>query len=162
MNPLSPLVKTIWTVHFLVATVVLALSLFLVEAYLRARDHLPWIFASIPPFTVTVVCTILGIIASIIVPQLRYYYWRFDVREHEIHIVRGILTRRHTVAPIARVQHLDVAQGVIERIVGIGSLVLYTAGTRGADVVIPGLPIEYAEALRDYLKSLLRDDAGTV
>jgi len=41
----------------------------------------------------------------------------------------------------------------------LGKLVIYTAGTRGADVVIPGLPIEYAEDLRDKLKNATIEDA---
>ncbi|MBE2188707.1 MAG: hypothetical protein IAE98_04495, partial [Candidatus Kapabacteria bacterium] len=32
------------------------------------------------------------------------------------------------------------------------------AGTRGADVTIPGLPIEYAEQLRDRLKNVTPED----
>ena len=96
---------------------------------------------------------------SIVYPVLKYKYWKFDVRVDELYIERGILTRIKTIAPFRRLQHLDVEQSVFERMMGLGKLVVYTAGTRGADIVIPGLPIEYAEALRDQLKNIESEDA---
>ena len=41
----------------------------------------------------------------------------------------------------------------------LATLVVYTAGTRGADITIPGLPKDYAEALRDQLKNITGEDA---
>ena len=38
-------------------------------------------------------------------------------------------------------------------------LAFFVAGTRGADIVIPGLPLYYAEALRDRLKNYSPEDA---
>jgi membrane protein YdbS with pleckstrin-like domain len=40
----------------------------------------------------------------------------------------------------------------LERRYGLGTLVLYTAGTNHARVVLPGLAYERALALRDRLK----------
>ena len=70
----------------------------------------------------------------------------------------GIFTRIHTTAPFSRVQHIDVVQSILDRSFGLGKLVIYTAGTKGADLLIPGLPIQYAEYLRDYLKSYTQED----
>lgn len=92
-------------------------------------------------------------------PWLSYKYWAFEVRDDELYLERGVLTRVKTTAPYVRVQHLDVEQSVLERLFHLGKLVVYTAGTRGADLVIPGLPIEYAEQLRDHLKNITADDA---
>jgi hypothetical protein len=108
---------------------------------------------------IAVCCFVIGIILTIAVPLLRYKFWRFEVREDEIYIERGILTRIKTTAPYRRIQHIDVQQSILERIAHLGKLVIYTAGTRGADVVIPGLPIEYAEDLRDKLKNATIEDA---
>jgi membrane protein YdbS with pleckstrin-like domain len=38
---------------------------------------------------------------------------------------------------------------------GLAKLIIYTAGSRGADILIPGLPLEYAEDMRDSLKDLI-------
>lgn len=101
---------------------------------------------------------ILGAASSIIFPFLSYKFWRFIVRDDDVYIERGVLTRVKTTAPFLRIQHIDVIQSVLDRIFGLGKLVIYTAGTRGADVTIPGLPIEYAEHLRDRLKNVTPED----
>src|SRR5690606_22586633 len=102
---------------------------------------------------------VIGIILTISLPLLRYRYWKFEVRDDEIYLERGVFTRIKTTAPYRRIQHLDVQQSMLERMVQLGKLVIYTAGTRGADVILPGLPIEYAEELRDRLKNVSIEDA---
>ena len=42
--------------------------------------------------------------------------------------------------PRSRIQHTDVTQGPFERWLGLGTLVIYTAGTEHAAVPIEGLP----------------------
>jgi hypothetical protein len=102
---------------------------------------------------------LIGVLSIFIYPSLAYKYWKFEVRDEEIYIERGILTRVYTTTPYSRVQHLDVEQSLMDRWLGLGKLVIYTAGTKGADVLIPGLPIDYAEDLRDKLKNYTSEDA---
>ena len=94
-----------------------------------------------------------------IVPALRYRFWRFEVRDEELYVERGVINRIRTIAPKVRIQHIDVSQNLFENLFGLGKLIIYTAGTRGADIVIPGLIYEYAEDLRDTLKNFSTEDA---
>ncbi len=64
-----------------------------------------------------------------------------------------------THVPRSRVQHTDVSQGPLERRYGLGTLVVYTAGTNHARVALPGLAHEVARALRDELRAERVDDA---
>lgn len=64
---------------------------------------------------------------------------------------RGVWWRKVTVIPRSRVQHTDVVQGPIMRRLGLGKLVVHTAGTRNAVVEIPGLAFDRAERVRDEL-----------
>ncbi|MUV61887.1 PH domain-containing protein, partial [Halobacterium sp. CBA1126] len=73
---------------------------------------------------------------------LRYRAWRFEVREDTLYIERGVLVNVRTVVPYVRVQHVDARRGPVERALGLSSVVVYTAGSRGADVSIPGLVAE--------------------
>jgi hypothetical protein len=107
----------------------------------------------------SVIIVIIGVILTFVIPQLNYKFWKFEVLDTEIYIERGIFTRIKTTAPFSRIQHLDVQQSIIERFFHLSKLILYTAGTRGADVVIPGLPIEYAQDLRDRLKDITAEDS---
>ena len=47
--------------------------------------------------------------------------------------------RSITHVPRSRVQHTDVSQGPLERRYGLGTLIVYTAGTDHARVSLPGL-----------------------
>jgi uncharacterized protein len=156
MIPLDPQIKVIWTLRFILNWFLAVIAIFVLELILPNR--LPEI-VFLPFGVTTLIALLLVIISGIIYPQLKYKYWKFEIRQQEIYIERGILTRIKTIAPYRRVQHLDVQQGILERLMGLAMLVIYTAGTRGADITIPGLPLEYAEALRDQLKNYTLEDA---
>lgn len=91
-------------------------------------------------------------------PGRRYRSWGYSVEEEELHIRQGLWTRVRTVVPFGRVQHIDVAQGPIERHFGVGRLILHTAGTRSSAVALPGLEIGEAGRIRDVIRSRIRQD----
>lgn len=84
----------------------------------------------------------------------RYRSWCYEVREDALFLDRGVVTRTRTVVPYVRVQHVDVSRGPLERALGLSSVVVYTAGSRGADVTVPGLRPDDADDLQDRLKRL--------
>jgi membrane protein YdbS with pleckstrin-like domain len=85
---------------------------------------------------------------------LRYRLWCYQVREDSLYLKRGVFTRVTTVAPYVRIQHVDTRRGPVERAFGLSTTVVYTAGSRGADVSIPGLTPERASDLQLRLKRL--------
>jgi membrane protein YdbS with pleckstrin-like domain len=50
--------------------------------------------------------------------------------------------------PLNRIQHVEIKEGWLERQFGICQLCIYTAGSGGADIRIPGLPPNVAEPLK--------------
>lgn len=156
MQQLDPSVKTLWSVQLLLSTLLFTALVFSYEFLtLGSGDRfLPFTFG-----VWTGIAFVVGLVISFVLPLLRYKAWGYEFREGEIHVRRGVLTRIYTVAPTTRIQHLDVAQSLTERLFELGRLVIYTAGTRGADIVIPGLPLVYAQALRDHLKNITVEDA---
>lgn len=91
---------------------------------------------------------------------LRYRIWRYEIREDELYLERGVITRVKTVVPYVRIQHVDSRRGPLERILSLASTVVYTAGSRGADVLIPGLTPARSESLQDDLKQLAIESGG--
>jgi membrane protein YdbS with pleckstrin-like domain len=81
--------------------------------------------------------------------EYRYIFYRIDDRGIEIR--RGVYWRRVITVPRSRVQHTDVSQGPLERRFGLGTLVLYTAGTDHAKVTLAGLDHAVALRLREQL-----------
>jgi uncharacterized protein len=55
-------------------------------------------------------------------------------------------------------QHVDLQRGIIERRLGLATLVLFTAGTTHSVILVPGLKADIAAALRDKLVLAEGDD----
>ena len=93
-------------------------------------------------------------------PGKAYQYASYRLDTDGLEIRRGVFWRRIVNVPRTRVQHTDVSQGPIERSHGLSTLVVHTAGTEHAMVVLPGLSREDALSLRDQL--LPRDGRDAV
>jgi len=85
---------------------------------------------------------------------VRYRRWSYEIREDALYLDRGVITQVRTTVPLVRIQHVDSRRGPVERGAGLASCVVYTAGSRGADVRIPGLTPDGASDLRETLKRL--------
>ncbi len=105
---------------------------------------------------VLIVLFITGVVWVI----LRYRKWVYQVRADAIYLERGVLTHRRSLVPYVRIQHVDTRRGVLERWLGLSTLVVYTAGSRGADVSIPGLEPEEARDLQQRVKELAIEAEG--
>jgi membrane protein YdbS with pleckstrin-like domain len=66
-------------------------------------------------------------------------------------VAHGVWWRSQTWVPQPRIQHLDVAQGPLERLWGMARLVVHTAGQHDHRAVVHGLPLAQALALRAAL-----------
>ncbi|MDH4062983.1 MAG: PH domain-containing protein [Acidobacteriota bacterium] len=92
-------------------------------------------------------------------PARAYAHTRYRLDADGLQIGRGVWWRTVIHVPRSRVQHTDVSQGPLERSYGLGTLVVYTAGTQHARVALPGLAYEVALALRDELRVERDDDS---
>lgn len=91
---------------------------------------------------------------------MRYRVWVYQVREDSLYLERGVVTHVRTIVPYVRIQHVDTSRGPLERALGLSTLVVYTAGSRGADVSVPGLKPEEARDLQQRLKELAIEAEG--
>lgn len=82
-----------------------------------------------------------------------FSYKGYAIREYDIHYKTGYFTRKITTIPIHRIQHLEIRQGFISRILKLAKLVVYTAGDHGADLSIKGISVETAEDIKQLLTS---------
>jgi membrane protein YdbS with pleckstrin-like domain len=94
----------------------------------------------------------------LVTPGRRFRRWGYAKTEDELHVAHGVLVRTETSVAFHRVQHIDVAQGPIERACGVWQLVLNTAGTLNSQIRLPGLSRATAEALRDEIRQHVRAD----
>lgn len=97
-------------------------------------------------------------ISMLLVTPARYRAWAFRVGDLDVRLRHGVLWRTESVVPHFRIQHVDTTHGPLERWRGLGSVVIYTAGSVGGALTIPGLAIAEAESLRDRLAALSGTD----
>lgn len=143
MNALHPRVRVRWILSGLIGAAVVGTVLTVVDRFVLDAFGL------------------LGaVVAAVITPLvvghavLRYRSWRYELQGDALELERGVLTRVETAVPYVRIQHVDTQRGPVDRLLGLSSVVVYTAGSRGADVTIPGLLPDDARTLRDRLRDL--------
>jgi len=99
---------------------------------------------------------VIALALIIRVPARRYNARGYQISDDRLRVVRGLLFRSDTVVPFGRVQHIDVAQGPLERFFGIATLTVHTAGNHNASVALPGLGELLAREMRETIRAHIR------
>ncbi len=94
------------------------------------------------------------VVLAVVMPDLRWRRWLYEIREDEIDLQRGIVWVSRTLVPLARIQHVDTQSGPLQRRFGLATVVFYTAA--GANQ-IPELSAPVAAAVRDRIAELTRE-----
>jgi uncharacterized protein len=97
---------------------------------------------------------VLLVISVGVTPGLRWRRWRYEIRENEVDLQRGIVWVSRTLVPLARIQHVDTQSGPLQRRFGLATVVFYTAA--GANQ-IPELSAPVAAEVRDRIAELTRE-----
>ena len=79
--------------------------------------------------------------------------WGYAERAEDLLVRHGLLVRRLSIVPYARMQFVDVTAGPIERAAGLATVTLHTAAA-ASDATVPGLEAAEATRLRDRLAAL--------
>ena len=85
------------------------------------------------------------------VPPLAYARWRYAYLGDLLLLRYGILFVEERAVPVKRMQHVDLVRGPLERLFGLATLVVFTAGNEGSAFRVPGLRAGDAQALRDRI-----------
>lgn len=137
----DPATIRVWRWHYLIVTVLLA----------AAAGATLFPLPDVPGLGIAVATAVVGIVCSWLWPALYYRHLHYRVDTTGIVIQRGVLWRSHIALPRVRIQHTDVSQGPLQRHYGVGTLRLYTAGSRHTMIELPGLAHADAIALREAL-----------
>ncbi len=142
MERLHPRIQLIWIIKILIFSGIIGVAGTLAGRYFE-----------IPTWAIAL--TVAGIvIIGTLHAIARYRRWGYEIRDDSLYLERGVLTEVRTIVPLVRIQHVDSSRTPIERILGLASAVVYTAGSRGADVRIPGLTRTTAQTVQEQLKEL--------
>src|SRR5215211_8371905 len=135
---LDPRALRLWRISEAVQSVVFVAFAGAVTAVLILLTDLSPFYASLP----VVLTLILAVADVVLVPSVRWKHWRYEVRDLEVDIQRGVLTITRTRVPMTRIQHVDTRRGPLEQRFGLATVILYTAA--GANE-IPALDLAVAD-----------------
>ena len=153
-QPLDPRVIKLWRIHSMIATAVLLFLALVGLLYFGLSETVPW------PWLWAGWFMLLALRAYFLLwhQQRVYRAWGYRLDGKVLESRHGIWFRELQLLPLARLQHVDLHSGPIERSLGLASLLLHTAGTQEATIVIPGLDANEAVKLRDHLVIIGGDD----
>jgi uncharacterized protein len=147
---LDPRAKTLWRITgTLGALPLLAVGAFLGWTLLRVVES--FLLLGLLPFLAALG---LFVVLAGVVPDLRWRRWRYEIREDEVDLQRGIVWVSRTLVPLARIQHVDTRQGPLQRRFGLATVVFYTAAGPNQ---IPELSAPVAALVRDRIAALTRE-----
>ncbi len=104
---------------------------------------LNWLWIIIPVFLV--LCFVWA--------KLTYHFYRYELTDAGFRKELGVIYKKYVTIPYDRIQNVNINRGIIDRLLGLSSLQIFTAGT-GAMIGegnLPGLSTGEAEQLRDEL-----------
>jgi hypothetical protein len=92
-------------------------------------------------------------------PAYRYRVHRWESTDTAVYTQRGWLSRERRIAPMSRVQTVDLEQGVVSRMLGLANVTVTTASAAGP-VRIEGLDRQVAEQLVEDLTRRTEAEPG--
>lgn len=100
------------------------------------------------------VILVLLVLNTFIYPFFEYKQWRYIITEDKVEFTEGIFFSKKVTIPIVRVQHIQINQGPLNRILKLADVVIYTAGGQHK---VPNIHINKADEIGDYLKNKIRN-----
>ena len=147
---LDPRAKTLWRITgALGALPLLAVGASVSWSLLRVVE-VPLSLGALP----FLAALVLFVVLAGVVPDLRWRRWRYEIRDEEVDLQRGIVWISRTLVPLARIQHVDTQSGPLQRRFGLATVVFYTAAGGNQ---IPELSAPVAADVRDRIADLTRE-----
>lgn len=151
LTPLHPPHKSLIRLNIGIIAAILFIASMVAEFFIRVEIPLAAGAVAGP-------VAVIAIVLFTLLPDRIYRRWGYDMGDQQLRILRGYLWRTDTIVPFNRIQHIDVAQGPLQRMFGLSTLIVHTAGTHNSIVTLPGLDPSDAESMRDTIKDHIRQD----
>jgi len=94
---------------------------------------------------------------SAVITTLGFPKKGYLIREKDVSFQRGLITYKVTSVPLNRIQHVEVNQGVLGKILQLSSVKIYTAGGTSSDLTIPGLSEPEARKMKAFLSGKISE-----
>jgi uncharacterized membrane protein YdbT with pleckstrin-like domain len=135
-------IKIIWFLPTALVILVLMLIIFLVLFFVEGDR---FVFFGMDKITFLLAGFLLLIVLigfpSYLWIHLEYISFTYELTEKELVIRQGILTRKTIVIPYEKIQNVNSTRTVLERLLGLATLTIETAGTNvgASEAFLPGI-----------------------
>jgi membrane protein YdbS with pleckstrin-like domain len=99
-------------------------------------------------FGVTAVLAVGAALLGPVWANRRYQRFGYLLTDQAVRVRDGVVVHSDAIAPLFRVQHVDIDRGPLQLRFGLASLTIHTAAP-AADIHLPDLRAEDAEGVRD-------------
>lgn len=101
------------------------------------------------PYSILGLTLIFSII--VVIEILGFKHKKYALRQNDITYQSGLIFRKTTTLPFNRIQHCEINQGPIDRIMNLSSIKVFTAGGSNSDLEVPGLNTEQAKNIKSFI-----------
>jgi uncharacterized membrane protein YdbT with pleckstrin-like domain len=181
LQKLHPRVIWIWLIHYILSLIFFSifLSLFLgpfvfIKQFTKTPEGFVgegslWEFILSDVLKLWIVIFLILMAWGFIWCFLSYKFYRYQLTDLSLKIERGVIYKRYVSIPYERVQNVDIYRSLLERILGLSSIYIQTAGSSfGAHPAIstegrlPGLDVKIAEEIREELIKRTKGSKGGI
>lgn len=108
---------------------------------------------------ILLVVAVWGAVVTVVMPLWRYAVHRWEATEDAVYAASGWVVREWRVVPLSRVQTVDTTRGPLEQLMGLATLIVTTASSRGA-VRVPGIDAQVAARTAEELSKITQRTPG--
>lgn len=146
MQPLPIAVRRLWWGFAIAQSVGALLVLGTLDVVSRRRFDVEW--SPWPVLAGPLLVAVAILLIALPVAEVRYRAWGFELTDDWIQARWGVIGRRSATIPRNRVQTLTSENGPIDRLLGLTSVTVHTAGAGAPNLPIPHLDDPTVEWLR--------------
>lgn len=150
-HPVDPRAKTWWRLQALAFAgppFVVLLVLGIVIAPART-----WLLLGAAAFL------LWGLVLVFVMPPWRYFVHRWETTEDAVYTAAGWFKQEWRVAPMSRIQTVDMVRGPLQQLFGLASVTVTTASAAGP-ITIEGLDRELAQEVVEKLTEVTQATPG--
>jgi membrane protein YdbS with pleckstrin-like domain len=119
----DPKAKNVMRVSSAIGSGLLIIACIIAAVILVVSDTVAKIILIIPALI-----AVLAIIDIIVVPEIRYRRYKYYLDDEMLVVEEGLWFITRSIAPIERIHQIEVKRGPVDRMFGMGNVIVTTAG----------------------------------
>ena len=99
---------------------------------------------------------ILFLMINYIISYFGFFTKKYAIRTHDIIYQHGLIKSNTIIIPFNRIQHVNLEEGWLSRVLEIKSISIYTAGQDNGDLKINGLEKDLSEKINQLILNKIK------